>query len=207
MEDFYTFNEEAASNADSSDQVVLDTGVYKVKIVTASSTVASTGAKGIDWCVQLPGKKYPNMIYNMWVIKANGDRIFNMDIVDSLMGLLKIKKLTIFDKTIDTKNGKKVVKAFKELDGKECLVAIQKEFDFYGDKVKEKNNIKAFFGLDEKTYAENKGKKPAKQIKYYREKMNDNYTSSYKKQQAEEEAYVDNAADKNNEEESDEGIL
>ena len=184
---FYNFNEEGALAADSaqSGSKVLDTGVYKVTVVTASKVIASTGATGIDWSIHVEGSKYPNMVYGMWVFKSNGDRIFNMDIVDSLMGIVGVKTLTEFDKMIDVKGGTKQVTALKELDGVKCQVAIQKEFDAYNGKVTEKNIIKAFFTPDGKTYAESVGNKPAKQIEYYRNKLKDNETTAYKQFKAE----------------------
>ncbi len=178
----FTFDEASAKAAggESTGNKVLDTGVYNVTIVTASKTVASTGTEGIDWSLQVEGQKYPNMVYGMWIQKANGDKIFNMDIVQGLMGLIGASTLTEYSKEIQIKNGTKKVMAYKELDGVTCQVAIQKILDIYNGEVSEKNEIKVFFGEDGKTYAEKAGGRDSKQIKYYSESLKDKETDKYK---------------------------
>ncbi len=178
----YEFNEnDAMSAGESTGSKVLDTGVYTVKILTASKVIASTGTEGFDWSIKAEGSKYPNMVYGMWTYKANGDKIFNADIVQSLMGLIGANKLTEYEKTIEVKGGKKTVTAYRELDNVDCQVAIQKSLDIYNGEVTEKNKIKAFFNLDGQTYAESVKKAEAKQIEYYKNTMKDEETSAYKK--------------------------
>ena len=179
------FNEEAAKvEGGSAGQKVLDTNVYDVTILTASKQVASTKTIGIDWSLQVEGSKYPNLIYGLWIQKADGTNLFGMNIVQGLMGIVGAKTLTEYDKEIEVKDGKKVVKAFKELDGAKVKVAVQKVYDYYNGKVTEKNEIKAFFSVNGKTYAETVANKEAKQIVYYSTKLQDGYTDAYKKAQA-----------------------
>jgi len=179
------FNQEAAKvEGGSAGQRVLDTGVYDVTILTASKQVAGTGTIGIDWSLQVEGSKYPNMVYGLWIQKADGTNLFGMNVVQGLMGIVGAKTLTEYDKEIEVKDGKKVVKAFKELDGAKVKVAVQKVYDYYNGKVTEKNEIKAFFSTDGKTYAETVANKEAKQIVYYSTKLQDDYTDAYKKAQA-----------------------
>ena len=159
---------------------VLDSGVYDITINTASKTVASTGTTGIDWNFTVDNAKYPNMVYGMWTNRADGTAIFNLDIVNSLMGIAKLKKLTEYQKEIDVKDGKKTVTAYKELNGVKCKVALQKILDVYNDEVTEKNEIKAFFNTDGQTFAESKRSAEPKQLLYYQDKMKDKETTKYK---------------------------
>jgi hypothetical protein len=107
------------------------------------------------------------------------------------MGLLGIKELTPYQKTIEIKDGTKIVTALKELDGKKVKIAIQKVLDFFSDDITEKNEIKAFFDADTgKTYSELKSNSEAKQIKYY-ENLKDKETDAYKKAMVDMEDEVD----------------
>ena len=182
----FTFDETKAMETTGGNSLgkVLDSGVYDIEILTASKTIASTGTTGIDWSFQVDGAKYPNHIYGMWVAKADGTPIFNMAVVQNLMGILGIKELTEYDKTIEVKDGTKVVKAFKELDNVKCKAAIQKVYGFYNGEVTEKNEFKMFFSMDCKTYAEMKSNSDPKQCKYFEEKLADKYDKDYLKAQA-----------------------
>lgn len=180
----FVFDEAAALQAGgtgSAGKKVLDTSVYDVTINTASKTVAGTGTEGIDWNFTVDGAQYPNTIYGMWIQKANGDKIFNMDIVQGLMGILGIKQLTEYQKEIEVKDGTKTVTAYKELDGVKAKMAVQKVLDVYNGEVREKNEIKAFFNTNGQTYAEQVQSSEPKQIKYYQEKLQDKETPEYKK--------------------------
>lgn len=179
----FDFDEKAAmtEGATSTGKKVLDSGVYDVTINTASKTVASTGTIGIDWNFIVDGAQYPNIVYGMWVAKANGDKIFNMDIVQGLMGIIGAKKLTEVQKEIEVKDGAKTVTAYKELDGVKCKVAVQKVLDVYNGEVREKNEIKAFFNTNGQTFAEQVTNKEPKQSVYYETKMVDKQTDEYKK--------------------------
>jgi len=182
MSNFYEFNEAEAVADGAPGKKVLDTGIYDVTIVTASETVAGTGTTGIDWSLQVDGQKYPNMVYGMWTVNSSGKPIaFNMNKVQSLMGLVGAKKLTTFNKSIDVQGGTKTVTAYKEFDGKKIKVAIQKILDVYNGEVREKNEIVAFFGVDGKTYAESAKGAEGKQLKYYAANLKDKPTDEYKK--------------------------
>ncbi len=183
----FEFNEEAALAAGGTEtgKKVLDTGTYSITINTAAKAVASTGTEGIDWNFTVDGGKYPNMVYGMWVKKANGDKIFNMDIVMGLMGIIGAKSLTEYPKEIEIKDGTKKVTAYKELDGVKCQVAVQKILDVYNGEVREKNEIKVFFNEEGKTYAEATRGSEAKQMTYYSTKLTDKETTEYKKFMAE----------------------
>ena len=163
---------------------VLDTGIYDVKIVTASKDVASTGAIGINWQVHVEGAKYPNMVYGMWVARADGSRLFSMDIVNGLQGIAGAKKLTEYQKEVEIKDGKKKVTAFKELDNIKCKVAIVKKFDWYQGAETEKNEIKRFFTESGHTFAESKLGGKTKQLNYMEANMKDTYTDEWKKAKA-----------------------
>ena len=178
----FTFNEEEAlaSVGTSAGKKVLDTGVYDVTIITASKSVASTGTIGMDWSIQVEGQKYPNMVYGMWYEKANGDKIFNKDIIMGLVGIVGASGLTEFQKTIKLPNGDKTVTAFKELEGVKCKVAIQKELKIYQGEVQEKNSIKAFFDTDGKTYAEKASNQDPKQVEFLKKNLKDKESSEYK---------------------------
>jgi len=193
----YDFNEETALTADAPQggKKVLDTGVYDVTILTASETIASTGTEGIDWSLQVEGSKYPNMIYGFWTYKANGEKIFNADTLNGLMGILGVKTLTPFQKSIEVQGGTKTVTAFKELDGKKCKVAISRVLDVYNGEVKEKNEIKAFFGTDGKSYAETVKGSEAKQVNWYADKMKDTETKAYKAYKADNDGEADSGSE------------
>ena len=200
----FEFNEEAAlaaGDSTNSGSKVLDTGVYDVVINTVSKEVASTGTVGMTWNFSVEGSKYPNVVYGFWVQKANGDKIFNMDTLQGLMGIIGAKGLTEYNKTIEVKDGQKTVVAYKELDGVKCKIAIQKEFGYYNGEVTEKNAIKAFFNEDGKTYAEAVRGSEAKQVIYYGEKLKDKEDKDYK-------AYIaDGGADEEPEAEASTGSL
>jgi hypothetical protein len=101
------------------------------------------------------------------------------------MGLLGIRELTPYEKTIEVKDGTKTVTAYKELDGKKVKMAVQKVLDVYNGEVREKNELKAFFDYDTgKSYAELKSGSPAKQIAWYEESLKDKETDAYKKYMA-----------------------
>ena len=182
----FNFDESAALAAGGTEtgKKILDTDVYTITINTAAKAVASTGTEGIDWSFTVEGAKYPNQVWGMWILKANGDKIFNMDIVQGLMGLVGAKSLTEYKKTIDVRDGTKEITAYKELNGVQCQVAIQKILDVYNGEVTEKNEIKAFFNMEGKTYAEATRGSEAKQKVYYSTKLEDKETESYKKFQA-----------------------
>jgi hypothetical protein len=205
---FIEFNESAATETQgNAGSKVLDTGVYDVTILTASKTVAKTGTVGIDWSLQVDGHKYPNMVYGFWVQKADGTPIFNMNTVQSLMGIVGAKGLTEYDKEIDVKDGKKTVKAFKELDNVKCKVVIQKVYDYYNGEVTEKNEIKAFLTTDGKTFAESKSNSEAKQLAYYQTKLKDSYTKEYKKAEVDGELNKGTAEGTSEKEESSGSLL
>ena len=186
----FEFNEQAAMNggASTGGKKVLDSGVYYVTLNTVSETTASTGTTGLDWNFTVEGSQYPNTIYGMWIHKADGTELFGANLVQSLMGILGLKSLTTYNKTIEVKDGNKTVMAIKELDGKKVRVAIQKVLDAYNGELREKNEIKAFFDYDTgRTYAEMKNKAEPKQIKWYETSMKDKETPEYKKWKLNEE--------------------
>jgi len=180
---FYKFNAEGAMNAGGgvAGKKVVDTGVYDVTINTVSQVTASTGTKGYDINYTIDGAKYPNMIYGMWTEKANGDRIFNMDLIDAMMAAVGVKELTSYKKKVATKDGEKTVDAVKEFDNKKVKFAIQKCYDVYNGEPTEKNELKCVFNTEGKTYAEAVKKTEAKSIKYYQEKFKDKESDAYKK--------------------------
>ena len=195
----FLFDEKAALAAGGSaaGKKCLDTGVYDITINTVSKTIASTGTIGIDWNFTVKNSKYPNIVYNMWLEKANGDKIFNMDTLQGLMGLIGAKSLTEYSKEIDVRDGKKTVTAYKELDGVACKVAVQKVMGFYNGEVTEKNEIKAFFNENCQTYAEAVRASEPKQCTYFSEKLKDKEDKDYK-------AYMADAEDETSDESSDE---
>lgn len=178
----FEFNEAEALETGSKGSKVLDTGIYDVTIETASITVASTGTEGIDWSLHVEGAKYPNMVYGMWHSKKDGTKIANGNpqLISGLMALLNVKSLTEFDKTIEIKGGTKVVKAYKEFDQVKVQVAIQKVLGFYNGEVTEKNEIRAFFDKNGKTYAERIKGSEAKQIEYMKSNLKDKEDKDYK---------------------------
>ena len=178
----FVFDETVAKvETGSAGKKVLDTGVYDVVINHVEKTVASTGTVGFNWNFTVEGAKYPNMVYNMWLVKANGDVLFDYNLVQHIMGIAGVKQLTEYEKEIETGSGKKKITAIKELENIKCKVAIQKEYDFYNGEVTEKNKIKEFFTEDGKTFAEATAGKPANRIKWFEEKLKDGYTEKKKK--------------------------
>jgi hypothetical protein len=180
----FEFNEQAAMNSVNSGggKKVLDSGVYPVMLNTVSETTASTGTTGFDWNFTVDGAQYPNIIYGMWTHRADGSELFNANLIQGLMGLLGLKTLTTYSKTIEIKDGTKTVTAVKELDDKKVRIAVQKVLDAYNGEPREKNEIKAFFDYSTgKTYAEMKNGAEAKQIKWYQTSMQDRETPEYKK--------------------------
>jgi hypothetical protein len=195
----FEFNEDQAKAAGAAPAGgALPTGVYDFKIETVEETVASTGTIGYNFNFLINGKN--TMVFGFWVQKANGDKIFNADVLMALMGLNGIKKLTTFEKTIETKNGNKTLTAVKEFEGVEGKVALQKIYDWYNGEESTKNEIKQFFDKDGKTFAEKASGATAKQLEYFRDKLKDKETDAYKKA-------IANLDDEDETEESSESIL
>jgi len=145
----FEFNEELAMKGNGGNSLgkILPTGVYDVELLTVSKQVAKTGTIGFDFSFRVEGAKYPNSIYGLWVKKADGTDLFGMNIVQGLMGLIGAKSLTEYGKEIDVKDGKKVVKAFKEFDNVKCKVVIQKVYDFYKVKFVKRTKSKHSYQL------------------------------------------------------------
>jgi len=172
------FDETAAKTEGGMGGGNLPSGVYDAVIDTASITKAGTGTTGIDWNLNIDGNRL--MVYGMWLQKSNGDKLFSYNILQGLMGLLGIDELTTYEKTIDVKNGQKVVDAIKELDGKRVKVALQRVLDWWDGKESIKYEIKAFMDPETgQTYTEKVAGRPAKQIEYYK-KLKDKETPEYK---------------------------
>ena len=181
MENQFTFNEEAAMETGTQGGY-LETGVHAGTILACTVEVASTGTTGMNWIIQVEGQKFPTTIYGMWTHKANGDEIFNAKTVQRLMGLNKIKKLTVKKQEIDTKNGKVTVDCYAEFKNLPVVVSLQKVLDFYNGEVNEKKfEIKEFFNKKNQTYAEQVKGGEAKQFIWHSEKLKDGATDDYKK--------------------------
>ena len=181
---------------------ILPTGVYDVTIKTVSETTAGTGAKGIDISFLVDGSKFPNTVYGIWYKKSNGDDIaFNKNKINNLLGLAGGKSPEVYDKTVETKDGNRIVKAWKHLDDFKCKIAIRKVIDVYNGEEREKNEIEAFLGTDGRTYAEKVKNSDAKQIIYYSEKLKDKYTDEWKKANADGELNADREANTTEDEE------
>ena len=198
----FEFNEKAATESTGNGgSKCLETGVYDVTLITVSKTIAKTGTEGIDVSFQVEGSKYPNVVYGMWHTKSNGDSIaFNANKIQALMGLLGGKGLTEFTKEIEVRGGTKNVTAYKETEKFVCKLAIKKSLDIYNGDVTEKNEIEAFLSAEGKTYAEQAGNKPAKQMEYYSSKMKDSESKAYK-------AYIADGGAQEESEDTDEGSL
>jgi hypothetical protein len=177
----FEFNEDMAKAAGQGGGGALPSGVYDFTIETVEETVASTGTVGYNFNFLINGKNH--MVYGFWVQKANGDKIFNADILMALMGLNGIKKLTTFQKEIETKNGKKTITAVKEFEGVKGKVALQKVLDWYNGEETEKNEIKQFFDEEGRTFAEKASNAAPRQMEYFRDKLKDKLTDAYKKAQ------------------------
>lgn len=179
---FFTFDQGSAVSADSKGSI--ETGVYNVTIDTVSSRVASTGTIGVDYSFILDdGRKA--IVYGSWIRKPNGDTLMDGDKLNALMGLVGATTLTEYDKTIEVKDGKKVVRAMKELDGKKIKVALFKEYDMYNGEEKTGLKIHSFFSTNGLSYSEivSKAKEP-KKLAYVEANLKDGYTKRYKEMQA-----------------------
>jgi len=185
---FFTFDEGAAKSADSKGSI--DTGVYKAKIDTASLTVASTGTKGIDFSFELEdGRKA--LVYGMYYEKADGSKLMDNDKINSLLGILGIKSLSTYQKTIDVKDGKKIVEAIKELDQKQIMVALNVEHDIYNGEERNKLRIYGFFNKDGFSYSELVAKvDEPKKIEYVRKNLKDTFSKAFKAYNAEGESFA-----------------
>ena len=178
---FFEFNEKSALAVDSRSPITA--GVYEATIDTVSTRVASTGTKGLDYSFTLKdGRKA--IVYGSWIQNSKGEMLLDGDKLNSLMGILGVKSLTEYDKTIDVKDGKKIVKALKEFDGKSIMVALFNETDVYQGEERQNLKIHSFFNKDGFSYSEIVAKATeAKKIAYVREKIKD--TQSKRAKQAE----------------------
>ena len=187
---FFEFNESAAKQADAKGGI--ETGVYDATINTVSSTVASTGTKGMDFSFDLEdGRKA--IVYGVWYEKPDGTKLFNYDIINSLLGIVKAKNLTPYDKTIETKDGKKIVQAFKELDSKKVKVALQIEKDVYNGEERDRLNIYGFFAESGHSFSELSVGSEPKKIEYVKKNLKDKFSKEWKKFNAEVESFANDS--------------
>ena len=203
----FEFDETKATEESVQGGGYLTTGVHKGKIIAAVLAKAGTGTTGIDWHIQIEGQRFVTTIYGMWCARADGSEIFNAKTVQRLMGLNKIKKLTVVKQEVETHNGKEKLDVYKELSGLEVNVSLQKVLDVYNGTVKDKKfEVKEFFNSKNQTYAEQVKNSEAKQYIFHSEKMKDGQTSEYKKYIAD-GGGDEVEADSTDTEESGDGIL
>lgn len=178
---FFSFNEKSALATDSNAPITA--GVYDATIDTVSTRTAATGTQGVDYSFILSdGRKA--IVYGSWIRKATGETLLDGDKLNSLMGILGVKTLTEHDKTIEVKDGKKVVRALKELDGKKVKVALFNEQDIYNGEERKNLKIHSFFNEKGFSYSEivANATEP-KKINYVRNNIKD--TTSKRAQKAE----------------------
>ncbi|EEZ85526.1 hypothetical protein VME_45880 [Vibrio harveyi 1DA3] len=84
------FNQDAAKKGGVS-EYVLDGGAY-VGNITAKHLIASTGTKGVEFT--LTGDLKANYL-TVWYEKADGEELSGFNVIQSIMGLLKLKGLTL----------------------------------------------------------------------------------------------------------------
>lgn len=148
---FFSFDEKSALATDSSAPITA--GVYDATIDTVSTRTASTGTQGVDYSFTLSdGRKA--IVYGSWIRKSTGETLLDGDKLNSLMGILGVKTLTEYDKTIEVKDGKKVVRALKELDGKKIKVALFNELDVYNGEERKNMKVHSFFNEKGFSYSE-----------------------------------------------------
>lgn len=179
---FFTFDQGSAISADATGSI--ETGVYDVTIDTVSAREASTGTIGVDYSFVLEdGRKA--IVYGSWIRKKSGETLIDGDKLNALMGLVGAKTLTEYNKEIEVKDGKKMVRAMKELDGQKIKVALFKEHDVYNGEERTNLKIHSFFSTKGFSYSEIvSGAKEPKKLKYVEANLKDSYTKRYKEMQA-----------------------
>ena len=76
----------------------------------------------------------------------------------------------------------KELSVVKEMHGKKCVLAIQKELDIYNGEVKERNLIHSSYNAKGQTYLEAKGNLPADKKDKVAARLQDKLSKRYKAQ-------------------------
>ncbi len=178
MSDFFSFDSASAKEAEGFTPIT--TGVYDATIDTVSTRVAGTGTQGLDWSFKLDnGSKA--IVYGTWIRKADGTTLIDGNKLNALMGILDVKGLTTYSKTIEVKGGTKMVDALKELDGKKIKVALQIEHDTYNGEDRQNLKIHTFFSPEGHTYAEMvSGATETKKLDYLSANLKDSESKQFK---------------------------
>ena len=178
MNSFFSFDSESAQSSDGFTPI--STGIYDATINTVSTKVASTGTMGLDWSFDLSdGRKA--IVYGTWIRKADGTTLIDGNKLNALMGILGVKDLTTYQKTITVRDGSKVVDALKELDGKKIKVALQIEHDTYNGEDRENLKIHTFFSPEGFTFSEMLSKQTeTKKMDYLAEHLKDSESKQFK---------------------------
>lgn len=125
----YDYDEKAAVHADDAASRIAESGPYIGSFTKAFAIQAQSGAQGISFEFNSPGQGTSE--FSLYTVSKDGAPIFGGNMVNAIMFLLGVKKLTSEPGTVTVwEDGAKVEKegeVFPQLCGKPIGIVLQKE--------------------------------------------------------------------------------
>ena len=189
MELSFTFEEDTVEEAEATGGSfgILPTGLYEVTINFASLDKTAKGNNTLALDVTTADGHQTTIwsafgtLDKMW---ASGAENFAYKDFQAFMASLGIKTITPTPFTLKKDDGTviKELSVVKEMHGKKCVLAIQKELDIYNGEVKERNLIHSSYNAKGQTYLEAKGNLPAEKKDKVAARLADKESKAYKAQ-------------------------
>lgn len=95
-----SFNANAARKADTFSSIIKETGRYEGVITRAEKLVSKNGTKGVGFSFKTDDGATANYL-DVYTEKANGEQIFGANIVQAVLGCLKLKDVPEGEITFD----------------------------------------------------------------------------------------------------------
>ena len=167
---------------------VLDTGVYDVVINFASLSKTKKGNNTLALDITTADGHRTTLwscfgtMDKFWA--SGAENKYGYSDFQAFRAVLGLKTLTPVPYSLKKDDGSliKELTVVKELHGKKCVLAIQKELDIYNGEVSEKNIIKKTFNEKGQTLIEMKANEPASKRDGVASRLKDKHTTAYKAQ-------------------------
>jgi len=166
---------------------VLDTGIYEVTINHAALDKTAKGNNTISLGITT-SDGHETTIYSAFgtidATWASGTENYGYKDFQAFMSSCGAKTITPTPYTLKKDDGTviKELSVVKELHGKKCVLAIQKELDVYNGQEKERNLIHSSYDEKGRTYLEAKGNLPAEKKDKVAARLQDKLSKAYKAQ-------------------------
>ncbi len=189
----FVFDNELAAEAETEGQGgtfgVLETGIYKVTINFASLDKTSKGNNTLSLDITTDTGHKTTLWSSFGCIDktwSSGSENFGYKDFMSFMGACNVKSITPTPYSLKKEDGTliKELSVVKELQGKTCTLAIQKELDIYNGNEKERNLIHSSYNAKGQTMLEAKEGSEAVKITKVGERLKDKESKAYKASKA-----------------------